>query len=150
MAAISIIAALTDTGRARIADMTVSGRGFQVQQFVVGAGGHDPNNPTVVLTPDPSVTSLPDQTYGPAPLVQTNPPYTGILISPYCPQFTGLLDTTQANGEISNVGLIATITSSLIPLDPLVGTTFLFAIGNRPLIVKTDNDQFTINVTLQT
>jgi hypothetical protein len=150
MAAISIIAALTDTGRSRIADMTVSGRGFQVQQFVVGAGGHDPLDPTVVLTPNPSDTSLPDQTFGPKALVQTNPPYTGVLISPFCPQFTGLLDTTEANGELSNVGLIATITSSQIINDPLIGTSFLFAVGNRPLVVKTDNDQFVINITLQT
>ncbi len=73
---------------------------------------------------------------------------TGVLITPYCPQFTGLLDYNEANGELSNVGLIGTINAP--PGDPLVGTEFLFAIGNRPLIVKTDADQMQLNITLQT
>lgn len=150
MAAVSVIAAITQIGRNRIADMTISGRGFQIQEFVVGSGGHDPGDPTIALSPDPTVTVLPQQTFGPKLLVENNPPFTGILITPFCPQFTGVLDFTEANGELSNVGLIATIMYSPIPSDPLVGTQFLFAVGNRPLIVKTDNDQFTLNITLQT
>ena len=59
--AISIIAALTEIGRNRIADMTVSGRGFQILQFVVGQGGHDTGDPTVALSPDPAQTTLPEQ-----------------------------------------------------------------------------------------
>lgn len=148
--AISVIAALTETGRNRIADMTVSGRGFQIVQFVVGSGGHDPSDPTVALSPDPTDTSLPDQTFGPKALVQTNPPYSGVLITPFCPEFTGLLDYTDANGEVSNFGLIGVINYSPIPDDPLVGTYFLFAVGNTPLKVKTDADQFVLNITLQT
>jgi hypothetical protein len=148
--AISIIAALTEIGRNRIADMTVSGRGFQILQFVVGQGGHDTGDPTVALSPDPSQTSLPEQTFGPQALVVTNPPYSGSLITPFCPQFVGLLDYTQANGNLSNFGLIGTINYSPIPGDPLVGSTFLFAIGNTPLKVKTDADQIEIDITLQT
>lgn len=150
MAAISIIAAVTQIGRNRIADMTVSGRGFQIVKFVVGSGGHDPGDPNIALSPDPTVTTLPDQTFGPKLLVQNNPPFTGVLITPFCPQFTATLDFTEANGELSNIGLIARIVYSPIGGDPLVGSEFLFAVGNRPLIVKTDNDQFEINITLQT
>jgi hypothetical protein len=148
--AISIIAALTNVGRSRIADMTVSGRGFQITEFEVGSGGHDPGDPTVALTPDPTDVTLPQMTFGPKPLVQTNPPYTGVLVTPFCPEFTGFLDFTEANGEVSNFGLIGVINYSPIPNDPLVGTPFLFAIGNTPLKVKTDADQFVINITLQT
>lgn len=150
MASIAVIAAITNIGRNRIADMTTSGRGFQITDFVVGSGGHDPSDPTVALSPDPTDTVLPDQTFGPKLLVENNPPFTGALVTPFCPQFTALLDFTEANGELSNVGLIATIISSVIAGDPLIGTQFLFAVGNRPLIVKTDNDQLTINITLQT
>lgn len=150
MAAVAVIAAITNIGRNRIADMTISGRGFQITEFVVGSGGHDPGDPTVALSPDPTVTVLPDQTFGPKLLVENNPPFTGVLVTPFCPQFTALLDFTEANGELSNVGLIGTIVYSPISGDPLVGSKFLFAVGNRPLIVKTDNDQFTINITLQT
>jgi hypothetical protein len=150
VAAISVIATVTDIGRNRLADMTISGRGFQIVSFVVGSGGHDPNDPTIALTPDPTVSTLPSQTFGPKLLVQNNPPYTGVLVSEFCPQFTALLDYTEANGELSNIGLIAEIVFSEIPSDPLVGSPFLFAVGNRPLITKTDNDQMTINITLQT
>lgn len=150
MAAVSVIATLTQIGRNRIADMTVSGRGFQIIKFVVGSGGHDPNEPTNALSPDPTVTTLPEQTFGPKLLVQNNPPFTGVLTTPFCPEFTALLDFTEANGELSNVGLIGKIVYSPISGDPLLGSEFLFAVGNRPLLVKTDNDQMTINITLQT
>lgn len=150
MASVSIIAAITDIGRNKIADMTLSGRGFQIVSFVVGNGGADPGDPTVALSPDPSVSVLPALTFGPKDLVQNNPPFTGVLITPFCPKFTGLLDYTEANGPLSNVGLIARIVYSPIAGDPLVGTEFLFAIGNRPLITKTDSDQMEINITLQT
>lgn len=150
MAAEPIIAALTQIGRNRIADMTVSGRGFQVESFVVGNGGHDPGDPNVVLSPNPTVTTLPQQTFGPKLLVQNNPPFTGILISNFCPMFTALLDYPEANGEISNIGLIARIVYSPILNDPLLNSTFLFAVGNRALLIKTDNDQLMINITLQT
>ena len=148
--AISVIAALTDTGRNRIADMTISGRGFQVVKFVVGSGGHDPGDPTIPLSPDPGVISLPSQTFGPKALVITTPPFTGVLITPFCPQFTALLDYTEANGPISSYGLIAVCVYSPIPADPLLNTEFLFAYGNTPLKEKTDSDQFQINLTLQT
>lgn len=148
MASASIIAALTEEGRRRIADMTISGRGFQVTQFVVGSGGADPSDPSVPLTPDTSVETLPSQTFGPVPVQSPSAGKTGTLISPFCPQYVGLLDYNQANGNISNVGLIATI--NFPPGDPLVGTDFLFAIGNRPTITKSDADQLQISITLQT
>lgn len=148
MASASVIAALTEEGRRRIADMTISGRGFQVTQFVVGSGGADPSDPSVPLTPDTSVTVLPSQTFGPVPVVSPSPGETGTLISPFCPQYVGLLDFNQANGDISNIGLIATINFPLT--DPLVGTNFLFAVGNRPTISKSDADQLQLNITLQT
>jgi hypothetical protein len=148
MASASIIAALTEEGRRRIADMTISGRGFQVTKFVVGSGGVDPGDPSVALTPNPAVLNLPSQTFGPKGLVQPSPGITGTLVSPFCPEYIGLLDFNEANGKISNVGLIATI--NFPPSDPLVGTDFLFAIGNRPEINKTDGDQLQLSITLQT
>lgn len=148
--AISVIAALTEIGRNRIADMVISGRGFQIIQFVVGGGGHDPGDPTIALTPDPTVSTLPLQTFGPKPLLVTNPPYSGSLITPFCPKFVGTLDYTEANGNLSNFGLIARINYSPIPGDPLLNSTFLFAVGNAPLKVKTDADQIEIDITLQT
>lgn len=147
---ISVIAALTEIGRNRIADMGISGRGFQIVKFVVGSGGHDPGDPFVALSPDPGVTSLPFQTFGPKALVIPAPNLTGILVTPFCPRFRALLDYMEANGAISNYGLIGRITSSSTPGDPLIGSEFLFAVGNTPLKVKTDADQLEIDITLQT
>jgi len=148
--AISIIAALTEAGRNLIADMTVSGRGFQVLQFVVGTGGVDPGDPLTPLSPDPGESTLPGQIFGPKALLQPTPPYSGALLTPFCPQFQGLLDYTEANDALSDYGLIATIISSPIPDDPLIGTQVLFAYGTTPLKVKTDGDQFQLTFTLQT
>ena len=215
MAAISLIATITDIGRNFIANMLITGRGYQISQFVIGNGGHDPVDPITPLTPDPTVTALPGQSYGPSYLEELDPPFYGILPAPFNPQFQALLDYTDANGEISNVGLIGEIISSpssftttgttttssdtitgipnagdilvnspitglgiplgttvisilgpnsiqisneatasgTVPLavvDPLMNTKFLFAHGNRPLLIKTDGDQFTITITLQT
>ena len=72
-----------------------------------------------------------------------------VLISAFCPQFTCKLLNSEAVGELSNVGLIATMVYSPIPSDPVVGTQFLFAIGNFPLRVKTDVDAMSIIITLQ-
>jgi hypothetical protein len=150
MAVISLVAVVTEIGRNRIADMCISGRGFQITKFCVGNGGHDPGDPTTPLSPDPTVSTLPGLTFGPKDLVIQNPPYTGILVTPFCPQFQGLLDYTEANGEISDIGLIGKIVYSPISGDPLLGSEFLFAYGNRPLVTKSDLDQFVINITLQT
>lgn len=148
MASASVIAALTEEGRRRIAEMTISGRGFQITKFVVGNGGHDPGDDNVALTPNTAVLTLPGQTFGPKALVSPGPGQTGTLISAFCPQYLGLLDFNEANGELSNIGLIATI--NFPPGDPEVGTDFLFAVGNRPKISKTDSDQLQIFITLQT
>ena len=141
--ALSIIAVITDTARQEMADMLVSGKSFQVTNFVSGNGGHDTGNPTVALTPDPTVIALPQQTFGPKALDSA------VLISAFCPRFEGILLPTEAIGELSNIGLIATMIYSPIPADPIVGTQFLFAVGNFPLKVKTDTDELTIDVTLQ-
>lgn len=141
--ALSIIAVITDSARQKLADMLISGRSFQVTHFVTGSGGHDTGNPTVALTPDPTVIELPKQSFGPKGLSSAT------LISAFCPRFEGILLSTEAIGELSNIGLIATVIYSPIPADPVVGTKFLFAVGNFPLKVKTDTDELTIRVTLQ-
>ena len=57
--AFSVIAAITDLGRQRLASSIVTGKSFQIDQFSVGSGGHDVTDPSTALTPDPSVTSCP-------------------------------------------------------------------------------------------
>ncbi len=140
--AITVLAAITDQGRAAFADLTVNRTSFVVNQFEVGSGGHDPGNPIVALTPDTSLSELPNLTFGPEPIDESGLP--GDL---FTPEFLCILQQNEAVGELSNIGLLATYVSA--PADPdLVGTTFLFAIGNFPLRVKVDTEvvEFTVSV----
>jgi hypothetical protein len=140
--ATTIVAAITDIGRSKFADMLANGRAFTITSFVTGQGGHDPSDPLVALTPDPTVLALPLQTFGPEAITSAT------LITTTCVQYTCDLSNLQAVGPLSNIGLIATVTYSPIVGDPLVGTTFLFALGNMPLQVKTDAEtkEFLISV----
>lgn len=140
--AITVLAAITDQGRAAFADLTVNGTSFIVNQFEVGSGGHDPGNPIVALTPDTSLGNLPNITFGPEPIDESSLPN-----DLFTPEFCCFLQQNEAVGELSNIGLLATYISA--PANPdLVGTTFLFAIGNFPLRVKVDTEvvEFTVSV----
>jgi hypothetical protein len=138
----AIIATITDTARARLAELLEVGRAFTVTNFVTGEGGHD-SDPTIALTPDPTVTSLPLQTFGPKSVASKT------LITPYCVEYLCSLDFLEAVGPISNIGLIATFTYSPTVGDPLVGTTFLFAVANTPLSVKTDAEARSYSIEVQ-
>ena len=140
--AITVLAAITDQGRAAFADLTVNGTSFVVNQFEAGNCGHDPGNPIVALTPDTSLGELPSITFGPEPIDEASLPD-----DLFTPEFCCFLQQNEAVGELSNIGLLATYVSA--PADPdLVGTTFLFAIGNFPLRVKVDTEvvEFTVSV----
>jgi hypothetical protein len=125
--AVTLVAELTTEGRKRFADMTVNGRSFIIEEFETGEGGHDPMNPSVALTPDVSVTELPLLTFGPKGI------YSKTLPTNFTAQLVCKLTATEAVGTLSNIGLLARINYSPIPLDPLVNTKFLFAIANLPM-----------------
>jgi hypothetical protein len=139
----AIVAAITDTGRAKLAEMLAVGRAFTITDFVSGSGGHDISDPSIALTPDVSATTLPSQSFGPKAVTSKS------LISPYCVEYICDLDYTDAVGELSNFGLIATFTFSPIPADPLLGTQFLFCIANTPLSVKTDSEVKSVRMSIQ-
>jgi len=141
--AFSVIATITDLGRQRLASSLITGKSFQIDQFSLGSGGHDPLDPSTALTPDPSVTACPSVVFGPEPVDAST------LISQFCPEFTCILAPNEGIAPLSNICLIGTIIYSPLPGDPDVGTTFLFAIGNFPLRVKTDTESLEFRVTVQ-
>ena len=138
----AVVSTITDVARSKFAEMLSIGRSFTVTSFVTGEGCHDPGDPAVALTPNPSALSLRLQTFGPKAITSKT------LISPFCVEYVVDLLNLEAVGPISNIGLIATYTYSPIPSDPLIGQTFLFAIGNMPLQIKTDSEskQFRVQV----
>lgn len=139
----AIVATITDGARANLAQLLAVGRAFEITSFVTGEGGHDPSDPAIALTPDPTLTALPLQSFGPKAITSAT------LITPYCVEFLCSLDNLEAVGPLSNIGLIATFIYSPIPGDTLVGTNFLYAIGNFPLQVKTDSETKAISIQVQ-
>jgi len=141
--AFSVIATVTDVGRQKLASALITGKSFQIDQFSVGSGGHDPLDPSTALTPDPAVTTCPSVVFGPEPVDAAT------LVSQFCPEFTCRLTPSEAVSSLSNICLIGTIIYSPLAGDPDVGTTFLFAVGNFPLRVKTDTESLEFRVTVQ-
>lgn len=134
-----LVASITDVARTKFADMLINGKSFTVTSFVIGEGGHDPADPDQALTPDPSLP-FQNQTFGPKTIAAAT------KISPFCNQFMAVLEKAEAVGPISNLGLVATITASPIPLDPEIGINFLFAIVNMPRSIKTDREKVSYQV----
>ena len=125
---------LTNEARKKYVDMLVNGRSFLIEQFVTGEGGHDPSNPTLSLTPPVEALSLPGLTFGPKDVDSI------IDSNVFSVQVNATLESAEGVGPLSNIGLIARVNYSVTPSDPLLNTTFLFAIGNMPLQNKLDGE----------
>jgi hypothetical protein len=145
--AFEIICAITNTAKTRFAQMLETGKSFQVKYFTVGDKGHDPLNPAVALTPDPSLTSCPSNLF---PGTSPGEAIDSIaFVGAYCPEFTCIMEPGEGTGFVSNICLIAEIVyNGTDPVDE-VGQTFLFCIGNMPLKIKTDVDTFTFKIEIQ-
>jgi hypothetical protein len=142
--AFSSIALLTNEAKRRIADMWMTGKSYQVKYFALSSGGHEPTDPTVAKAIDPSSTVMPGDPplFGPEPIDEIT------LVSDYCPVFVCRVQAGEVVGYVSCVALFAEIVYSPDPADPELGTTFLFAVHNRPALIFTniDSAEFAINV----
>jgi len=141
--AFEAIAVVSNTGKQRLAQMLDTGKAFQIKFFVVGDGGHDPSDPTTALTPDPADVTCPGALFGPEVIDGAS------IVAPFCPQFECVLNPGEATGNVSSICLIAEIVFN--GTDPLneIGATFIFAIANFPLKVKTALDTFSFTITVQ-
>ena len=138
---------LTRRGREIEAQQLVYGYGYQVAYFELGAGGHDPGNPTLALPLNTDVTELPGMFFGPKPIDTIE------MINPTCSRFTCVAQPGEAVGGISNLGLIGVIVyvpPGSPPNAPLVGDTFLAALVNFPLRYKVSSSRETFTVTIKT
>ena len=131
---------LTNEARKKLVQSQVKGFGWTIETFATGEGGHDPANPSLALTPQVEVLSLPLLTFGPknVALVEDYDVYT---IRVQC-----ALTGSEAVGVLSNIGLYARITHTLNPSDPLLNTTFLYAIGTMPMQTKLDGEVKTFDL----
>ncbi len=133
---------VTDVAKKRISEMLLTGRGFQVKTFEVGEGGHDPLDINIALTPDPTVLELPKKTFGPKAV-------SDIKVKGFFDlEVSVFLDVNEAVGVVSNISVIAEITSSPIPGDPEMGTTFLLGVANLPHRAKLDSERIRYDLTL--
>lgn len=146
-----LLAVVTNTAHAWNARARVYGYGIKLTRFVVGSNGHDPTNPRLALTPDPSRSGC----YCASEAITT---IDGCLFSDlidsvtwktdYCPVYTCRLESGEAVGVVTSVCLIAEVVYSPIPSDPLVGTEFLYAITNLPYRVKVNGEVLSLDIAI--
>lgn len=149
---ISGLAIVTNNGKARMAEMLATGKSFVVDKFVIGDAGHDPLDPTIAITPDPSrdgcYCTVPSITVAGGCVFEDTIDSVS-LTSAFCPVFTCILNPGEATGIVSSVCLIGTVIYSPDPLDPDLGTEFAFAIANFPIRVKTPPDTYEFEIGIQ-
>ena len=130
-------ALVTTLAKEHTARMWAYGSSFRVKYFEISAGGHDPTDPTTALAADASATAIPGTVlFGPEAIDSVS--WTSIT----CPTFVCTIEQGEYTGELSSVGLIAEFVyaDASDPDPPVVGTTFLYAIYNRPRLNLTSTD----------
>ena len=152
MSTFEALAIVTNSGKARMAQLIAEGKAFKVDRFVIGDQGHDPTDNTIALTPDPARTGCycsPEGNTVAGGCVYEGLIYSTSFNSSTCPVFKIILAKGQATGVVSSVCLLGTIVYSPTPNDPEIGTQFLYAIANFPIKVKIPNERFEYNVSIQ-
>jgi hypothetical protein len=152
MANFEAIAIVTNSGKARIANLLATGKSFVIDRFVVGDQGHDPIDNTIALTPDPARSGC--YCSSESITVVGGCKYEGLVSdvtfnNSTCPVFHLEIEPGVATGTISSVCLIGTIVYSPTVGDPEIGTQFLFAIANFPIKVKTPQERFDYTLAVQ-
>jgi hypothetical protein len=137
------IAVITDEAKRRMGESWVTGKSFKVKYFSISSGGHNPLDPTVALAVDPTQTEMQGAVLlGPAPIDGYE------FSSDNCPIILCNVLPGEIIGAVSSLGLWAEV-EYVPPGDPEpVGTRFLFAIHNRPLVVFTGSDSAEFRVNL--
>jgi len=144
MAGIELTAVVTNVARQRHAGTLLTGKSFQIKYFECGSQGHDPSDPLVALSPDPSTTALPGVVFGPEAVDGSG------YLTTTCPYWECNIEISEAVGSaISSIALIAEIIDD--GSDPVseVGDTFLYAVANMPRRAKTGSDKFEFTVGIQ-
>ena len=142
--AYEVLAIPTNYAKQIIGTFGTTGSGYKVKYFGLSASGHDPNDPSIALAVDPSATVMPGGAplYGPALIDEYR------FQADYCPIYVYKLASGEYVGDVSSVALWAEVTHQDDPSDPPVGTQFLFAVGNRPLLSLVAIDDLEFDVTV--
>lgn len=137
------IAVLTDEAKRRMGEGWVTGKSFIVKYFSLSGGGHNPLDPTVALAVDPTLTTMRGAViFGPESIDNYE------FAADNCPIFICNILPGEVIGAVSSLGLWGEIVYVPPGDTEPVGTRFLFAIHNRPLVVFTGSDsaEFRVNV----
>ena len=139
-----IIATPSNYYKRILSTFSTTGSGYKLSLWGLSARGHDPNDPSIALAVDPSATVMPGGAplYGPALIDEYR------FQADYCAIYIGKLAAGEYSGDLSSVALFGEVTFQNSVDDPIVGTQFLAAVGNRPLIslVSADSAEFHISL----
>jgi len=140
---LEISALLTEEAARRQAEHETEGKAFKIVGFSLGNAGHDPSDPTLPLSPDPTLTTCQTPVFGPKAVSG----YT--FANNFCPIWECFIDRGEGAILYSSLCLLAQIVSSPIPGDPEVNSTFLYAVANFSQRPKADDEMMTIRVGVQ-
>jgi hypothetical protein len=152
MATFEALALITNSGKARMAQLLADGKAFKIDRFVVGNQGHDPLDLTLALTPDPTKAGC---YCSPESLtVLGGCSFEGLIDTitfnnTTCPVFKIILNPGQATGVVTSICLLGTIVYSPIPNDPELNTRFSFAVANFPYKIKIPSEKYEYNLSIQ-
>jgi len=127
-----------------LSTFSITGSGYKLRYFGISASGHDPNDPSIALAVDPSATVMP----GGAPLFGPELIDEYRFQADYCAVYVCKINEAEYIGDISSIALFGEITFQNDPADPLVGTQFLAAVCNRPLlsVISIDTPEFDVTI----
>jgi len=143
MAILSVEAILTNSARARIAKMLETGKSYKITHFLLGDEGHDPEDPTIALTPNPAAQTCMGNVFGPKAVAGVT------YANASCPVWQCTITAGEYVGPVSALCLVATIVYSPDVGDPEVGLTFTAAVATRPLFIQSDLDTLDVFVAIQ-
>jgi len=116
-----IVVVVTKSGKLALRNLANYGYAYTINKFVAGDGGHDPATGEP-LVPDRTLTSLPQQSFGPKEIGDGNIKQVSNFDTEYSLE---ILSSETNISAISNVGLIGTLTNG-----PNAGGEFLYGLGN--------------------
>ena len=132
MGAFSVESVVTNLARQWTARAIAEGYAWKVVSFVMGDLGHNPDQPTIALTPDPAITDCPGIVFGPKAVTGHTYP------TPSCPVWQCDLLPLESVALISSICLIGQVQISPYVDDPALNTFFVATYGTFPAEVKVD------------
>lgn len=137
--AVRLTSIITNQGHQYLSLGQVRGYSMIIDRFSISDGGHNPSNADVAITPSLNITELPGTLLLDRKVI---PPEDINVIDSLCPEWTCRVGLSEAIGSNSALGLYGRVLGAFDangnpnPTDPLIGTSFLYAVAAFAVVTK--------------